>query len=56
MLFSSMGLFWGDEGLFPPRASKLLEMSSKVLPFVSGTLKNVKTKKMTKKTRKMRKT
>lgn len=57
MLFSStMGFFWGDVEVFAPRPSKPLEMSSKVLPLVSGTLKNVKTKKMTRKTRKMRKT
>lgn len=58
MLFSStMGFFsTGDVGLASARPSKPLEMSSKVLPLVSGTLKNVKTKKMTRKTRKMRKT
>lgn len=54
LLFSS--IFWGDEGVFAPRPSKPLEMSSKVLPLVSGTLKNVKIKNMTRKTRKMRKT
>lgn len=58
MLFSStMGFFsTGDVGLASARSSKPLEISSKVLPLVSGTLKNVKTKKMTRKTRKMRKT
>ncbi|KAK4829342.1 hypothetical protein QYF61_003269 [Mycteria americana] len=42
MLFSStMGFFsTGDVGLASARPSKPLEMSSKVLPLVSGTLKN----------------
>lgn len=52
-----MGFFsTGEVGLASARPSKPLAMSSKVLPLVSGTLKNVKTKKMTRKTRKMRKT
>lgn len=60
MLFiSTMGFFsTGDEvvGLVSACPSKPLEMSSNVLPLVSGTLKYVKTKKMTRKTRKIRKT
>jgi len=56
MLFSSIMGFFTDVRIASARPSKHLEMSSKVLPLVSGTLKNVKTKKMTRKTRKMRKT
>lgn len=41
---------------FAVRLSNPLEMSSKVLPFVSGTLKKVKKKKKTRKATKIRKT
>lgn len=58
MLFSSTMGFLSPGNSEPPsaRPSKPLEMSSKVLPLVSGTLKNVKMKKITRKAKKMRKT
>lgn len=60
MLFiSTMGFFsiGGEDGeLVSTCSSKPLEISSKVLPLVSGTLKYVNMKKMSRKTRKIRKT